>query len=864
MGKLMKTYGVILLTFVFVVVGLSIFYTQPASAASYTISKDYYVYKKSNNYLYYDGTNSTYAIINWTPQINIIKNQCDANPAGGQKDFDPANPIKYMNCTGLGIQEVRSGANNLWFENANYAYIIGDVDWSETVSVGGGVIAQHGASTNNPTNGGRDIVAKAGAARANGDCDNPNPHFTNDCSILIMFNHSHPGDFGITLNNNLHSSGHEYWYDFQVLSHYRTLTFDPNGGSVTDTSPGVALWPHKSGANALREYEMGDTANNYPTPSRTDGYTFAGWYTLCSGGNPAGSSRVMNTDESYCAHWTPPITWTVTPNISINTSTALPGQTVSWTHSVTNNGPDNTDKSVSYYWQSSGYLGTGTGGGGVIPSGFIASTTIPDPASTSSHLVTQDDVNQNLCRSTVASPRAWNDNSAISVAACAFVPYNYTLIPGVGTDADNVIESGATIQVTPTVSNQAPPSNPTRSATTPWQLTQLILQPGTSIPNQSGGFSSLGIAPCSYFVGAGVTCSPVKTGSSVFDVGGGVHNGDVISANLVTVGELATGSKICFAFSVQPRAYAMGVQDSRWAHSAPTCLVIGKKPKTQIWAGDLLVRGNVTTSTTTKNGFTFGSWAEYGIIASGGITGAASGAAYASPGLDINNTTICEAHMLSFANTQEPATSCSGATNTVGHYSSSTNMPDVGAIFPTTATTPIAPSDLNTTSGVYRAVNGNQITGGNMSKGQWVVINAPTTDITITGNITYYAGNDLKSINDVPQVVIIAKSINIAGGVDNIDAWLIAPGGSINTCSDVAFNANLWNGICHTSPLVVNGPVMTDKLYLRRTFGAETASPGVQAETFNLRADAYLWAIAHASTKSFIQTVYNTELPPRF
>jgi hypothetical protein len=118
--------------------------------------------------------------------------------------------------------------------------------------------------------------------------------------------------------------------------------------------------------------------------------------------------------------------------------------------------------------------------------------------------------------------------------------------------------------------------------------------------------------------------------------------------------------------------------------------------------------------------------------------------------------------------------------------------------------------------------------------------------------------------------VIIAKNINIAdvvgaNTVTNIDAWLIAQGGTINTCSDVDKDANLSTDICKDK-LTVNGPVMTDKLYLRRTAGSGTgANSGDPAEVFNLPASAYLWSITQASkSKSNVQTVYSTELPPRF
>ncbi|HEU4715637.1 MAG TPA: hypothetical protein VFS14_02290, partial [Candidatus Saccharimonadales bacterium] len=110
-------------------------------------------------------------------------------------------------------------------------------------------------------------------------------------------------------------------------------------------------------------------------------------------------------------------------------------------------------------------------------------------------------------------------------------------------------------------------------------------------------------------------------------------------------------------------------------------------------------------------------------------------------------------------------------------------------------------------------------------------------------------------------VVIIANNINIHGNVRQIDAWLVASG-TINTCND--FTGNLTSNKCN-QPLAVNGPVVTNRLVLNRTAGSGTgAQSGDPAERFNLRPDAFLWAQLQASGNDKAQTVYSTELPPRF
>jgi hypothetical protein len=162
------------------------------------------------------------------------------------------------------------------------------------------------------------------------------------------------------------------------------------------------------------------------------------------------------------------------------------------------------------------------------------------------------------------------------------------------------------------------------------------------------------------------------------------------------------------------------------------------------------------------------------------------------------------------------------------------------------------------------------ISAKNIAKGQWMVINAPNAEVTITGDIKY-ANGPFQSIGDIPQVVIIAKNIHIASGVRQVDAWLIAQGstaagtGILDTCAiSNSYTTRLTVNVCN-APLTVNGPVMAQQLWLRRTGGSGLDdTSGDPAEVFNLRPDAYLWGYARASTSGRVQTVYTQELPPRF
>lgn len=401
-----------------------------------------------------------------------------------------------------------------------------------------------------------------------------------------------------------------------------------------------------------------------------------------------------------------------------------------------------------------------------------------------------------------------------------------------------------------------------------WQLTEKIVSPGGTII--SGGNSDND--PCTYFGADRCTAVDPHTGPNPDFIGNATTTLKPPYPN--TVANLAVGTKICYILSVKPRANA---PDNNWAHSDPACLTIGeapvvKKPKVQIWGGDLMVgrafagttaTSNVATSVSANGTKTFGSWVEYAIFAKGVITNTASGSAYAGTGLAGSST--CNYSKLSFTNTGSGST-CSTSTSAIGGYTNSRNIPNVAASFPITSTAQALGPTVNLTgkSKLWTTSAPVTITGGEIGKGQWIVINAPNADVNITDDIKYYSGSDLHAISDIPQVVIIAKNINIAGSVNNIDAWLITKG-SINTCSDVAINASLSTDICNKQ-LQVNGPVMAGKLYLRRTAGSATGSTedGKPAEIFNLRADAYLWAYSQASKSNTAITVLSTELPPRY
>ncbi len=264
----------------------------------------------------------------------------------------------------------------------------------------------------------------------------------------------------------------------------------------------------------------------------------------------------------------------------------------------------------------------------------------------------------------------------------------------------------------------------------------------------------------------------------------------------------------------------------------------------------------------------YGSWSEYGTLASGRISGMASGAGYASgvhvEGID--SVDFCSLSLLSFAN-QNNTDVC--VTANVGGYVLPATVRTIVDRYASRTTSPmpnsVSVSALAGTSGGYRPVNGNPITllPGTIPAGRTVVINAPDNDIIINGDLTYTAGT-INGPAETPQLVIIGRNITINEGVGRVDAWLVAKTaghGAVYTCD--VLPASLTASRC-AGQLTVNGPVIANTLHLRRTAGATRTDGASPAEVFNLRPDAYIWGVNQGIETGRMPTVMITELPPRF
>ena len=76
-------------------------------------------------------------------------------------------------------------------------------------------------------------------------------------------------------------------YKTAFLAITKTVTFDPNGGTVSESSRNIAV---------------GNKVGTLPVPQRSK-FEFVGWFTAADGGIEINSNQIINDDVKYFAHW---------------------------------------------------------------------------------------------------------------------------------------------------------------------------------------------------------------------------------------------------------------------------------------------------------------------------------------------------------------------------------------------------------------------------------------------------------------------------------------------------------------------------------------------------------------------------------
>ena len=274
----------------------------------------------------------------------------------------------------------------------------------------------------------------------------------------------------------------------------------------------------------------------------------------------------------------------------------------------------------------------------------------------------------------------------------------------------------------------------------------------------------------------------------------------------------------------------------------------------------------------------FSSWVEQSVAAKGQVVALASGAAtglssnIAGGGSHEPSPDYCKYRVpLSIANysTSMVAGICPNqATGNSGIAASLTNRISLVAPLPNEDSTTFEYSGNttitlnNSTKNIVRYnINGNATIGTNsVSTGKTHIIKA-TGDVTISGNINYQAAT-FTSLDQIPKLIIYGNNVTIGCTVTNIDAIIIAEK-DLNTC--VSSNINNRE---NSYQLMVNGAIVTNNLYLNRTYGAATGvNSKIQAETVNYDASVLLWGRAKADPDNEhknLTSVYIHEIAPRY
>lgn len=458
-------------------------------------------------------------------------------------------------------------------------------------------------------------------------------------------------------------------------------------------------------------------------------------------------------------------------------------------------------------------------------------------------------------------PSAFSPNSVISGTDGASITYNVS----------NDVEEGVT--------------NPTN-----WTVQQVLVdrtQSATPLKELGGTKAYEDSYSCSQLltlIGNNGECEQIASGQNVFGPGDtSLDNQVPLNATNVELNDdWPIGSKVCFVLTLdRPTRYATPVD----RYSRAACLTIGKRPQVQIHGGDLKVgryfitddiptggdpedQARVMGSLSPKqNGQTYGGWGEYGVYAPGTVRGYASSSGLAG-GLD---TTLARSQAfwskLTFANTD----------NEYGLFTPSSigmgTIPNAKAAILASRSVDrnlnaLSTIDFNgaSSSGLYQKDTGSlTVNASTIQPNNTVILHVPDGTVTIAGNIDY-ANGPYTNINQIPQMIIIAKSIVINASVTHVSAWMISDDpddGRIATCNSTA---NLTITDCNQE-LRVDGPIMAQHLRLRRTAGAGTVTSnqaGVPAEVLNLPADAYLWAWNAGGNDGRAITTFTTELPPYF
>jgi hypothetical protein len=360
------------------------------------------------------------------------------------------------------------------------------------------------------------------------------------------------------------------------------------------------------------------------------------------------------------------------------------------------------------------------------------------------------------------------------------------------------------------------------------------------------------------FVGPPTNCP------RTFSVGGPQQ----VASEIITLGNLAPGTRVCRSLVINPRDEVGGPRTS-----AESCVLIAKTPYVRfmgndVWAGGGFASVNpacnisakiTTVGRTLTSGAKAGSVGEYHAFALDQITSFGSAGHVLSQYGAVGDVS----RMLTFANS-EPTVSRLGyygaAAHCINDYTA--NYVSAPAIAPGTYAV------NGRGSGTWR-IPGNLTLNGTMPAGGQQVYYA-TGDVTINANLTYPAA--YANFAAIPSLVVITTgNIYVAPNVTQLDGVFIARGDGVGTgvfytCWPKNEPVSVTHP-CNANQLTVNGAVAAARLDLLRSFGATGATDALRqdpGEVFMFSPEVYLRNALSSSSSPTAETMNLLDLPPRF
>lgn len=557
--------------------------------------------------------------------------------------------------------------------------------------------------------------------------------------------------------------------------------------------------------------------------------------------------------------------WQLNATSSVK-ATALPGETINWTHTLRNAGPAATSGNIV---SNIGTSANFSNGWAATLSQTTVSTSIASgasvrafPAASTTYTVTAADVGKTLCQWVQFDPsNSYGGRNGRSTSACVTInappppPLNYDLTPFVTTtDADGLVAPGEIVTFNYTISKTGTTDSPLIAMA----VKEFLVDPGLSFPNTSKNNVSGCIADYSIPCRRDVSLAPQVISTASYTV---VSN----TTRDVNTAGFAPGSMLCQILAIDPAGSS--APGNLW--SAPACVTVGTSPYFQVFNGDVLAGAlfaseclpTATPSGTirafNKGGASYaGSGVQIAAFSAGTVQGFVSASitglsAAANPKAPVG---------LTFANTPADPTKPYG-----GEFAQHVCLPDYWSYRTSVQAGghTIASPSINKNNGQIVFVDGDVYIkadgsgrGPNFVGSGWDAKDMPYFWVVASGDI--YIDSQVETMDGV--YVALPRNATDGGRIYTCAVDDGAGGLKKPTSQDMVQRCN--------QQLVVNGAFVAKQVKLLRTFGtlegsttSDTPSSTQAAEVFNFSPEVWLKSpVVIPSTT--LKYDYVTSLPP--